>query len=348
MIGVGILGIGFMGSAHFQAMQKVHGARVVAIATRDRSKWTGDWSAIRGNYGTAAGQVDLSAVSTYDDLSELISDPDVDLIDICVPTANHRDAAIRALEAGKDVLVEKPIALTSAEASDMRAAASANGKRLLVAHVLHFMEPYRILRQTLERPGLQALGVSMSRHVSTPWREPAWQAKLNSSGGPLVDLLVHDADLIRSVYGLPRRVTAHGHVHGNHAVYYHALLDYGSEGPAVSITGGITGLPGQRLQQEYTLHASDLSLRFNPAISPCPIETRTGESPEEMATPTNDPIVDELQYVTDTLIGTQNGYLLDAAGASDSLAICLAAAESIATGKSVAMAKTTQLVKEQI
>mgnify|MGYP001036171711 CR=1 FL=1 len=337
MIGVGILGIGFMGSAHFNAMRRVNGAAVVALATRDRTKWTGDWSNIRGNYGTPAGQVDLTGVSTYPDLTELVADPHVDLIDICLPTAQHRIAAIRALDAGKHVLVEKPIALTRADAEEMQAAARANGRRLFVAHVLHFMEPYRHLREILERPETQPLGLTMSRHVSTPWRENAWRPRLEASGGPVLDLLIHDVDLIRSVLGLPRSVTAHGHMHEEYPVHYHALLDYGPTGPTVSLSGGITGMPGRPLQQRYTLHAEDLTLTFDPARAPQPVLTQAGHDPESMPTRDGDPIAAELQYVIDALAGRHDGSLLDAAGAADSLAICLATTRSITSGEIISI-----------
>lgn len=342
MIGAGIHGIGFMGSAHFHAMRKVSGAQVVALATRDRAKWTGDWSGIRGNYGTAGGHVDLTEVAKYPDLAGLIADPRVDLIDICVPTAEHRDAAIRALDGGKHVLVEKPIALTSADAADMLAAARANGRRLLVAHVLHFMEPYRRLRRVLEAPG-HPLGLTMSRHVSAPWREQTWQPRLEASGGPILDLLIHEVDLVRSVFGLPRSVTARGHVHGKHVVHYVVLLDYAGRGPSVSLSGGVTGLPGRPLEQRYVLRAADLTLAFDPAIGPDPVQTRAGSDPEILPATANDPIADELQYVMDSLAGKHDGSLLNAQGASESLAVCLAAARSISSGTTISIEAINQL-----
>ena len=78
----------------------------------------------------------------YADVAELLADPQVDLVDLCVPNDEHARLAIRALEAGKHVLVEKPIALTTADADAMVAAARASGKLLMVAHVLPFFPEF--------------------------------------------------------------------------------------------------------------------------------------------------------------------------------------------------------------
>src|SRR5688500_13270731 len=111
MVRVGIAGIGFMGVTHFKAYQQVEGARVAAIFTRDPAKLQGDWTNVRGNFGEAGGQQDLTGIRGHSDLDALLSDLEIDLLDICLPSHMHREIAVRAMDAGKHVLVEKPIAL---------------------------------------------------------------------------------------------------------------------------------------------------------------------------------------------------------------------------------------------
>ncbi len=79
----------------------------------------------------------------------LLADPKVDLVDLCVPNDEHARMAIRALEAGKHVLVEKPIALTGADADAMVAAARASGKLLMVAHVLPYFPEFAFAAQVV-------------------------------------------------------------------------------------------------------------------------------------------------------------------------------------------------------
>ena len=111
MIRVGIVGLGFMGWIHWLAWRKVRSAQVAAICTRDQRRLTGDWRGIRGNFGPPGEQVDLSGITAYANLDDLLGDEQIDVVDITLPTYLHAETTIRALTAGKHVLCEKPMAL---------------------------------------------------------------------------------------------------------------------------------------------------------------------------------------------------------------------------------------------
>src|SRR5438874_11557593 len=111
MVGIGIVGIGFMGMIHYLAARNLAGGGVVARCSRDGKKRAGDWTSIQGNFGPRGTQMDLSGKATYAEFDDLLADPQVQLVDLCVPNDEHARLATRALEAGKHVLVEKPIAL---------------------------------------------------------------------------------------------------------------------------------------------------------------------------------------------------------------------------------------------
>src|SRR5215472_2630596 len=142
MIRIGIVGVGFMGMIHYLAAAKLRGARVTAICTRDPEKLAGDWRGIRGNFGPPGTRMDLGKVQRYEDFDDLLADPDIDLVDVTTPTHLHPDMALRALRAGKNVLVEKAIALEARDGDAMLRAASRAGKLLLVAHVLPFVPEF--------------------------------------------------------------------------------------------------------------------------------------------------------------------------------------------------------------
>src|SRR4029434_11248765 len=110
MIRIGIIGIGFMGMTHFEGARKVKGAKVTAVAPRDAKKLAGDWTSIQGNFGPRGGHVDLSKVKKFSDCRALLADPDIDLVDICIPNDQHEPAALDSLLAGKHTIVEKAIA----------------------------------------------------------------------------------------------------------------------------------------------------------------------------------------------------------------------------------------------
>src|SRR3954471_1045676 len=119
MVRIGIVGIGFMGRIHYLAAQRLKGAKVAAVCSRDPAKLAGDWRSTRGNFGPEPGHVDLSAVKKYSSFEDLLADRDVDLVDVCTVTDQHAPMALAALKAGKHVLVEKAIALTSQDADSM-------------------------------------------------------------------------------------------------------------------------------------------------------------------------------------------------------------------------------------
>ena len=116
MVRIGIVGVGMMGSTHFQAYEGLDDAQVIAIADIDEKKSRGDLSESWSNLGPGSlTQLPMERIKGMKDYRELIAMDDVDVIDVCVPTPDHAEIAIAALEAGKHVFLEKPMASTVAE-----------------------------------------------------------------------------------------------------------------------------------------------------------------------------------------------------------------------------------------
>src|SRR3954463_5818446 len=219
MVGIGIVGVGFMGMIHYLSAPKLAGGRVVALCSRDPRKLAGDWTSIQGNFGPRGTQMDLSAQARYGDVAALLADPNVDLVDLCVPNDEHAPLAIRALEAGKHVLVEKPIALTTADADAMGAAAAASGKLLMVAHVLPFFPEFAYAAEAVSSGRYGAL---QAAHLTRVISKPDWSrgiADADRSGGPAIDLHIHDTHFIGLVCGVPRSVHSRGVVEGGAVVH---------------------------------------------------------------------------------------------------------------------------------
>ncbi|HBE03801.1 MAG TPA: hypothetical protein DC049_15205, partial [Spirochaetia bacterium] len=124
-INVGIIGLGFMGSTHFRIYQKNPKARLLALADIDPAKRRGDWRKICGNIGDGDNTrpVDLNGIKTCAAADDLINNPEIDLVDICLPTFLHKEYICKALAADKHVFCEKPIARTLTEAKTVTALA---------------------------------------------------------------------------------------------------------------------------------------------------------------------------------------------------------------------------------
>jgi len=180
-----------------------HANNYQALGERVRVKTVCSRSAERAQ--RVAETVD-AGVST--DLEATIADPELDAVDVCLPTPLHRAAAEPALDRGKHVFLEKPIALTLEDADAILAAAGRNGRTLMVGLVLRFWPEYVELRRRVAAGELgRPLAVAASR-LSPPADWADWYADMASSGGPAVDLMVHDFDQLNWLLGDPRTVYA--------------------------------------------------------------------------------------------------------------------------------------------
>ncbi|MCH8831034.1 MAG: Gfo/Idh/MocA family oxidoreductase, partial [Planctomycetes bacterium] len=203
MVRIGIIGIGFMGFTHFSAARRLRGGKVAAIASRNPRKRKGDWRGIQGNFGPPAGQVDLSGIDTFADYRQLLADPRIDLVDLCLPTELHESVTAEALAAGKHVFVEKPIATDLKAADRMVRAAKKAGRLLMVGQVLPFFPEFRFLLDCVETGKYGRLLAAHFRRVIAP---PKWSADISDYrrlGGWGIDLHIHDNHFISCLCGVP-------------------------------------------------------------------------------------------------------------------------------------------------
>ena len=106
MLKIAIAGVGFMSWIHYLAYQRSTTAQLVAFCSRDPKKRSGDWRGIQGNFGPPGELIDIGPLQTYESLEQMLNDPQIDVIDICLPPHLHVEAACQALAAGKHVFCE--------------------------------------------------------------------------------------------------------------------------------------------------------------------------------------------------------------------------------------------------
>jgi predicted dehydrogenase len=220
-IGIGILGLGFMGRAHVAAINEAIAAdescELVAVCDRDPEHRAGRFKGASGNLALeAAGPLfDPSRVRAYADVDELLADPRVHLVIVATHTESHVEMSLRAIAAGKHVLVEKPVSLDTAQARTLHEAA----QRAWTEHALVCV-PAMCMRHW---PGWDWLddrisdgehGQLRSLSIQRMGTRPAWAddfyADFARSGGAFGDLHVHDSDFICWSLAMPEAVTTHG------------------------------------------------------------------------------------------------------------------------------------------
>src|SRR4051794_36938978 len=208
---IAVLGLGFMGSTHLKALRNVEGASLAAVVSSDEKKLAGDLTGIQGNLGGPGEKMDFTGVARYGSVAEAVADPNVDAVDICLPTNWHAGVAIEALRAGKHVLVEKPIALDGETADRVIAEAASNNRILMTAQVLRFLPPYQKAAEIVKSAELGAVRSAILRRRCAA---PAWSKWLSDpavSGGGVFDLLIHDVDYCVALFGAPAAVSAIGY-----------------------------------------------------------------------------------------------------------------------------------------
>ena len=185
-IRVALVGAGFMGRMHGEVYGVLEGVDLIHVVDTDAAR-----------AAEVAGPHGATTSATLDDL------PEVDVVDVCLPTDLHAEFAVRALEAGMHVVCEKPMARSLDEADRMAKAAEEAGKRLMIAHVIRFWPEYVELRRLVESGELGGLlSLSLSRYSAFPtWGSDNWLADEGRAGGAVLDLHVHDTDFATYLMG---------------------------------------------------------------------------------------------------------------------------------------------------
>jgi scyllo-inositol 2-dehydrogenase (NADP+) len=193
-VGVGLLGLGAIADEHLAAVADVAGLELAAVCDVDPGR-------------LAAARERYAAPAAYAGADQLLADPDVDLVVVSTPPSSHAGWAMRALEAGKHVVVEKPFCITTKEADEMLAAAAA-GDRLLAVYQNRRWDADYVALRSLVRAG----GIGEVFHYESfvgGYGHPCnfWHSDEDVSGGAVYDWGSHHLDWVLDL--LPQEV---GHV----------------------------------------------------------------------------------------------------------------------------------------
>ena len=148
----------------------------------------------------------------FTDYHEMLALPELDAVSVCTPPFMHRDATVAALDAGKHVLCEKPMAMNVAEAKDMASAAERAGKVLTIGHQQRFSPEAQAVKRAVEAGELGDIYYAKTAALRSRGA-PTWgvfHVKKLNGGGPLIDIGVHALDVTLWLMGNPRPVAVFG------------------------------------------------------------------------------------------------------------------------------------------
>ncbi len=346
MVRIGLIGLGFMGFTHFEGSQKLKGAKLVAIAESNKKRLSGDWTDIQGNFGPRGGKVDLSKYKTYEDYHDLLNDPDIDLVDICVPTGFHEQVVLDAVKAGKDILCEKPIAIDLKSAKKMVSAAQKAKTRFMVAHVLPFFPEFRFAADAIHSGKYGKLLGAHFKRVITPPTWSAGMADFRKLGGWGIDLHVHDNHFISHVCGVPKKVFSRGLVQDGFVNHVHTEYVYDDPDLAVSCVSGGIATKGLEFAHGFELYLEKATIIYEAGTiggefvvdRPLTLMTHTGRTTQPKLKGGSEwyaAYKSEIQKAVDVINKGDDPGPLDGALALDALKLCYAENKSITTGRLV-------------
>ncbi|MGE3310924.1 MAG: Gfo/Idh/MocA family protein [Limisphaerales bacterium] len=335
MIHVGVIGLGFMGVTHIKAYRKVPGARVAAICDAFKLPEDGVLQSVTGNVADPDPvRLNLAEVQATKDYREVLANPSIQVVDICLPTSQHVEMATAALAAGKHVLCEKPLARTSAQSREIVAAAKEAKGYFMPAMCMRFWPGWAWLKEAIADGRYGRVLAARFRRVSGP---PGWSKgtyfKGAESGGALLDLHIHDTDFIQFLFGRPKRVFSRGLSRFSGAID-HVVTQYDvGDGVAVSAEGSWLMSEGFGFSMAYTVNFEKASADFD--------SSRTGEVLKvfedgrgaRVETPSGDDgYVGELSHFLGAVAAGRPPTIVTAEDGASAVEICEAEEKSVLTG----------------
>lgn len=199
-IRIGVIGTGSIAVSHLNAYKNNPHVEIRALCDLDAEL-----------LGRRAETYNVDAAHLYTDYKEMLEKEKLDAVSVCTWNSQHAPCTIAALEAGCNVLCEKPMAICTQEAETMKAMAERCGKLLMIGFVRRFGNDCDILKEFIDKGDFGELYHAKAVYLRRKGCPGGWFGdKSRSGGGPLIDLGVHVIDLTRYLMGNPKPVSVYG------------------------------------------------------------------------------------------------------------------------------------------
>ncbi|MGD1414886.1 scyllo-inositol 2-dehydrogenase [Bacillus stercoris] len=242
-IKVGILGYGLSGSVFhgplLAVLNEYHISKIMTSRTEEVKR-------------------DFPDAEVVHELEEITNDPSIELVIVTTPSGLHYEHAMACIQAGKHVVLEKPMTATAAEGEKLKKAADEKGVLLSVYHNRRWDNDFLTIKKLISEGSLEDINtyqVSYDRY--RPEIQARWREKEGVATGTLYDLGSHIIDQTLHLFGMPKAVTANVMAQRENAEtvdYFHLILDYGKL-QAILYGGSIVPANGPR----YQIHGKDSS-----------------------------------------------------------------------------------------
>jgi len=205
-----IIGFGGLGKTHFlnllQIEEERKDIRLSAICNSDIESITKNMKINLGN--VSIEHIDFSKYNLYTDYKEMIEKEALDFVFITLPSYLHYEVSLYCLDHGVAVYCEKPMAITLSECEETTEASKKSGKCLMIGQSLRFSAAYRFVKEAVEKGTYgKVVKAEFDRRSPLPrWSFENWMLNEDKSGGCIVDMHVHDVDIMVWLFGAPKKI----------------------------------------------------------------------------------------------------------------------------------------------
>lgn len=249
MKNIAIVGLGFMGKTHLEAYHHIENAQVTAICTKATVEAR---ESLHSYYGPIVTEFE-----------KLLEDKTIDIIDICLPTYLHEEYIIKAANAGKHIICEKPLTLTEESANRIVEAVSRNKVNLFVAQVLRFWPEYQAIKVYRDTGKLANIEMVHAQRLGQTPKWSNWFQNPEKSGGALFDLHIHDIDFLHYLLGEVETVYSVG-TKNQYGAWDHIMTTLTFKSKSKAFVEASLRMPlGYPFTMSFRAVAGDTALDFN-------------------------------------------------------------------------------------
>jgi predicted dehydrogenase len=338
MLRAGVVGFGFMGKMHLRCYRALEGVEAVAVCDADEGKLRASAGDV-GNITGAEGAIDFDGVELYTDFEKMLREARLDVVSITLPTFMHADFTVKALEAGVNVLCEKPMALDVGECRRMIEAARSSGRLLQVGHCIRFWPEYAKAKEMVDSGEYgKVKALSMRRFGSLPgWSWDNWLSNAGKSGGVLLDLHIHDSDFVQYLFGMPRAVRTQG-VRGPAGDFEHVCTQYLYEDErSITAEGSWLMMPGFGFEMSFHLVLEQATIVYDCTRKPAFRVWPADGNELALQVESGDGYSREIEHFVKKVKGEEVAEVITPQQSLDSIRLVLAERQSAESGKEISI-----------
>ncbi len=251
-----LVGFGFMGQTHAAVYAQIPNLKIVGVVDPSRA-------------AKVAMRSRRMRMPLFTDLATALDTVEADFVDVCLPTDLHARAALVAVERGKHLFCEKPIALSLSEADEIVEAVKRRKVFAQVGHCIRFWPEYQALERLVvsEKAGVLK-SLTLQRRAARPtYSTGGWLLDPRRSGGAALDLHIHDTDFVLHLLGRPRAVQSAVTRDQYGPSYIFTTYRYGN-GPRVTAEGGWNYPPRWGFQMAFQVVFEEGAVEYDSNATP--------------------------------------------------------------------------------